>query len=97
LSRLLQTVTVLFLLAVAGGAPAQDDPPGDAVNRAAVAEVVADESLTLSTAEWLIVAVCLVISVLAGGFTLLCYLRRRDTLSMIDSLESRYPAKSDFS
>ncbi len=48
--------------------------------------------LTGTVLEWVVVGVCLCITFTAGGYTFLCYLRRRDALQTLSGLEARYRA-----
>ncbi len=92
MSRGARLLALLLLGWAATGATAGIDDSGVAAGaipeeNAAAAEV--SEPLAVGPVEWLVIGSCLVISVLAGGYTLLLYLRRRDTLSMLATLESR--------
>ena len=88
---MIRIVALMLLLVFAGGGWAgEDEPAADEPDAPAAVESAPEATL----AGWLVIAACLVVSVSAGGFTFLCYLRRRDALSTLAAIETRYRSRS---
>ncbi len=99
LARVIYTLTLGFLLALTPLLRAGDDfsmtPEAEEVEEAdapAGASLAADHT----PLEWFLVLTFLALSLCGGGYTLLCYLRRRDTLSLLATLESHRRHDSGF-
>lgn len=94
MSRLCQRLAFAVLLgfAASAGAGADEVSPGD-THEPDAADLASPH---MSPAVWAILAVCLAVSLSAGGYTFFCYLRRRDTLSTLAALEERYRNSADF-
>lgn len=99
MARLVCTLALALIFSTAPMLRAGDD-------FSAMAEIEeVEETATPSTAtpaadhtlfEWFLVLAFLGVSLCGGGYTLLCYLRRRDTLSLLATLETRRRNDSGF-
>ena len=99
LARLVLTLTLAFVLFLAPSLRAANDfstiPETEEVEETA-APAPASQAADHTPFEWFLVLVFLALSLCGGGYTLLCYLRRRDTLSLLATLESRRRTSSGF-
>ena len=99
LARLVLTLALALVLSLAPSLCAANDsstiPKAEEVE-ATVAPAPASQPTEHTLFEWFLVLAFLALSLCGGGYTLLCYLRRRDTLSLLATLESRRRDDSGF-